>query len=59
MTVTCKTGTGVDIGTFTGVAAGNATLHVKALLGCGFLAPSVRWDGTYEFTSPNGLGVIK
>lgn len=57
-TVNCKTGAGNDIGTFTGVKAGNATLHVNTVLGCGFLAPSLKWTGTYEFTSPNGLGVV-
>lgn len=58
-TITCKTGTGVDIGAITGVATGKATLHINAVLGCGLMAPSVKWVGTYEFTSPNGLGVIE
>lgn len=53
----CKTGGGVDIGTLTGVKAGNATMDINAVLNCGFLVPSATWTGTYSVTSPAGLGV--
>jgi hypothetical protein len=53
----CKTGTGTHIGTLTGVKEGHATLHVNAVINCGFFAPTVKWEGTYTVTSPTGLGV--
>ena len=56
-TVNCKTGTGTDIGTLTGVKEGNATMHINAVLNCGFLLPSASWKGAYTITSPTGLGV--
>ena len=56
-TLNCKTGEGVDIGTLTGKASGQATLDIKAILNCGFLAPSAAWAGSYSITSPSGLGV--
>ncbi|HET8815686.1 MAG TPA: hypothetical protein VFM51_12130 [Solirubrobacterales bacterium] len=54
--VTCRTHTTTDIGTFTGVSSGNATLHINAVLDCGSI-PSAVWEGDYEVTSPSGLGV--
>jgi hypothetical protein len=56
-TVNCKTGTGTDIGTLTGVASGSATLHFDAVLNCGFLLPSATLKGVYTVTSPQGIGV--
>ena len=56
-TVNCKSGGGTLIGTLTGVKEGSATLHVKAVLNCGFLLPSAYWEGTYILTSPKGLGI--
>ncbi|MDQ2631223.1 MAG: hypothetical protein M3Y75_09695 [Actinomycetota bacterium] len=56
-TLTCVTGTGVDIGRLTGKAAGSATMDINAVLNCGFLVPSAKWAGTYTITSPAGLGV--
>lgn len=57
-TLTCTTpAAGTDIGTLTGVAAGSATMDIKAVLNCGFLAPSAVWEGAYSVTSPSGLGV--
>jgi hypothetical protein len=56
-TVNCKTGTGTDLGTLTGVSSGNATMHINAVLNCGFLLPSATFKGTYTVTSPSGLGV--
>lgn len=56
-TMTCVTGSGTDIGTLTGVKAGSATLDVNAVLNCGFLAPSVVWQGSYAVTGPMGLGI--
>lgn len=56
--VICKTGKGVDIGHLTGLAEGQATFQVNAVLNCGFLFPSMVWQGTYLFTTPLGLGVV-
>lgn len=56
-TATCTTGSGIDLGTLTGVASGNAVLDVNAVMNCGFLAPSTFFNGTYTVTSPAGLGV--
>lgn len=55
--ITCKTGAGVDIGTLTGVAAGQATIDIKAVLNCGIFAPSAIWEASYLVTIPHGLGV--
>jgi hypothetical protein len=54
---TCKTGTTI-IGTVTGVATGQATLHVNAVLSCTAVS-SLKWEGTYVFTSPNGFGLVQ
>ncbi len=56
-TLNCKTASGVHMGTLTGVATGHATLHVNAVLNCGFLVPSAKIQGTGIVTSPTGLGV--
>jgi hypothetical protein len=56
-TLNCKSGTGTKLGTVTGVAAGSATVDVKAVVNCGFLAPSVLWTATYVVTSPSGTGL--
>ena len=54
----CKTGAGTEVGTLTGVAAGQATMHINATtLDCGILGTS-SWTGTYVVTSPEGLGVV-
>ncbi|HEX6205533.1 MAG TPA: hypothetical protein VFZ29_06985 [Solirubrobacterales bacterium] len=45
------------VGTLTGVKEGHATLEINAVLNCGSMASSVRWEGTYTVTSPTGLGV--
>lgn len=59
-TLTCRTGTGVDIGTVTGKATGgHATVDISAVLNCGFPAPSMTWVGSYVVTSPTGLGILK
>jgi hypothetical protein len=55
-TLNCKTGETTDIGTLTGVASGNATMHINAVLNCGFLVPSASWRGSYWITTP-GIGV--
>jgi hypothetical protein len=53
---TCKTGTGTDVGTLTGVSSGNATMHINATtLNCGILGTST-WTGTYTVTG-EPLGV--
>lgn len=59
-TLNCKTGATTHIGTLTGTdgtPATFATLHVNAVLNCGFLVPSATWIGSYEVTSPHKLGV--
>jgi hypothetical protein len=56
-TLTCVTGSGVDVGTLTGVASGSATMDINAVINCGFLVPSATLKGTYTVTSPSGLGV--
>lgn len=50
-TVNCKTGGGTQLGTVTGVSSGNATMHVNAVLNCGFLLPSARLTGTLTVTT--------
>jgi hypothetical protein len=46
---------GTDIGTLTGTAFGTPTLDINASLNCGFITG--KWQATYTFTSPEGLGV--
>ena len=57
--LTCRTGTGEDIGTLTGTGntGSHAVMDINAVLNCGFLLPSAEWNGTYIVTSPTGLGV--
>jgi type II secretory pathway pseudopilin PulG len=57
----CKTGAGTDVGTLTGVASGNATMHIDATkaLDCGAFLGKATWTGTYTVTSPSGLGVVE
>lgn len=57
-TLTCTTGAGTHIGTLTGVASGQATLHIATALNCG-LIPSAKWAATYVVTTPSGLGVTE
>ena len=54
--LTCTTPAtgGTDLGTLKGVASGNASLKVEAVLSCGITA---KWTGEYVVTSPTGLGV--
>jgi hypothetical protein len=53
--LTCTTpAEGTDLGTLTGVASGQATMDINAVLNCGITA---KWTGTYVVTSPEGLGV--
>jgi len=55
----CKTGAGTDLGTLTGVASGNSTLHIDFTksLDCGAFLGKTSMTGTYRLTSPSGLGV--
>ena len=55
-TLVCKTGETTKLGTLKGVASGNATMEVNAVINCG-IVPSAKWEATYEVTSPHGLGV--
>jgi hypothetical protein len=53
--LTCTTSVfGTDLGTLTGVKAGNATMDVNAVLACGI---DMKWTATYTVTGPVGLGV--
>jgi len=55
--LTCTTPEGgTDLGVLTGVASGNATLDINAVLNC---TVSLKWTGTYTVTSPTGLGVVE
>jgi hypothetical protein len=53
----CAIGAGTDIGTITGALSGWAKMDINAVVNYGFLAPSAKWEGSYRFTSPTGLGV--
>jgi hypothetical protein len=57
--INCKTSTGIDIGTLTGVnnEGGHATLDINAVINCGFFVPSAMLTGTYTITTPTGLNV--
>lgn len=55
-TLTCTTAaTGTDFGKITGVKEGTATIDIAAVLNCGLI--TAKWSGTYNITSPVGLGV--
>jgi hypothetical protein len=56
-TLDCKTGTGTHLGNVTGSASSHAIMHINAVINCGFLVPSAKWEGTYVVTNPTGLGV--
>jgi hypothetical protein len=58
VSIVCKTGTGTDIGTLTGVPSGHATMDINAVVNCGSFVPTAKWTGTYTVTSPTGLGVV-
>jgi hypothetical protein len=49
ITLNCKT-SNTDLGTLTGTASGTSTIHINAVLNCGFFLPSARWVGTYNIT---------
>jgi hypothetical protein len=55
-TLNCKTGSGIHLGILTGTATGHATLHINAVLNCGFLVPSATMQGSVTVTSPTGVG---
>jgi hypothetical protein len=54
-TLTCTT-SHTDLGVLTGTATGNATLHINAVINCGFFLPSAKMEGTTTVTSPVGVG---
>lgn len=59
MYLTCKTGSeSAEFGRLTGVKEGHATFHLNAVVNCGFAIPSMIWQGTYQVTSPTGLGAL-
>ncbi|HEX6206030.1 MAG TPA: hypothetical protein VFZ29_09530 [Solirubrobacterales bacterium] len=55
-TVNCRTNEGTDIGLLTGSATGHATLHINAVVNCGFLLPSATMKANVTVTSPTGVG---
>ncbi|HWC49087.1 MAG TPA: hypothetical protein VG448_09425 [Solirubrobacterales bacterium] len=57
--VSCTTAAspGTDIGTLTGVAAGQATLEINTVINCTGMFTSMKWTATYTVTTPEGLGV--
>lgn len=59
-TLNCKTGAPhIHFGTVTGKIFGRTLWHINAVINCGFLVPSAVWKGTYEITSPEGLGGVE
>lgn len=56
-TLTCVTGASTHLGILTGSAAGKAEIDINAILNCGFLAPSAKWESTWVSTSPEPLAV--
>jgi hypothetical protein len=56
-TLNCQTNN-THLGTLTGSASGHASLKVNAVVNCGFFVPSMKWEATYTFTTPTGLGVV-
>jgi hypothetical protein len=58
ISIICKTGAGVDIGTLTGKTNNeHATMDIDAVVNCGFFVPTAKWEGEYLITKPTGLGV--
>jgi hypothetical protein len=55
ITVNCKTSS-TTIGTITGTASGSTTVHVNAVLNCGFFLPSAKWVSTWVATG-HSIGV--
>jgi hypothetical protein len=57
VTATCTT-SGTDIGTLTGAATGAdaSDIDVNAVLNCGSILPSAKWEGTYLITG-HAIGV--
>lgn len=57
-TLNCTTGSGgVHMGVITGTSEGQATVHINAVINCGFLAPSAVVTGTAVGGSAEGSGV--
>jgi hypothetical protein len=57
VTATCTTNE-TDIGTLTGseaayVAPGQSEIDINAVLNCGSILPSAKWEGTYRITGHN------
>jgi hypothetical protein len=57
ITVNCKT-SNTFIGTLTGTASGTSTIHINAVLNCGFFLPSAKWVGSYNITG-HSVGVVE
>jgi hypothetical protein len=55
-TLLCTT-SNTDVGTLTGVATGNASFDINAVLSCTVIG-TAKWSGTYTITGGEGLGVV-
>jgi hypothetical protein len=49
VTATCTTSS-TDIGTLTGTTSGTSVMDINAVLGCGSVLPSAKWEGKYNIT---------
>jgi hypothetical protein len=57
-TINCRTGAATHLGVVTGTPTGHATLHVNAVINCGFLVPSATLKSAWTITSPTGVGAV-
>jgi hypothetical protein len=56
VTADCTTNN-TDLGTVSRVSSGTATMTINAVINCGSILPSAKWEATGTVTSPLGLGV--
>lgn len=52
---TCQT-ENTDMGTLKGTGSGSATLEINAVVNCGSVLPSAKWQATYTTTTSGGVG---
>ena len=59
VSATCTTaaGSGTDLGTLNGTAAGATSITINAILSCSGMLPSARWTATYVITG-HSIGVV-
>jgi hypothetical protein len=59
ITARCTTNN-TDMGTFTGAGSGGtSTIDFNAVLDCGQIFPSTRWEATYVVTGGHAIGVVE